>query len=230
MLGTKRIGDLTTSDIRNWHRTVASHISSYTANVAKKFLRAALALAAEDFNLRVPLRPSRLGRGRSKAKKTTLKPDQVGRLLQAALRDEPKGNYYAFPFLTGVRPSEQLALLWQDVDLDGDVVHIRRMHQLDGSLCEFTKTAAGARKVPISPLLKSMLFGWRAKCPTNNGTLKRVFPSLGDLQNEHHKKRGDPLSYANFRRTYWRPGFAALGLPYVNAAQFASLIHQHLAG
>ena len=118
MLGPTRIADLTTADVRRWHKQLTSEVSSYTANVAKKFLRAALVMVAEDFHLRVPPMPARLGRGRTRPKKVILTPDQVGLLLEAALKDERKGIYYAFPFLTGVRPSEQLALLWEDVDLD----------------------------------------------------------------------------------------------------------------
>ena len=100
--------------------------------MAKKFLRAALVMVAEDFHLRVPPMPARLGRGRSRPKKAILTPEQVGLLLEAALKDERKGIYYAFPFLTGVRPSEQLALLWEDVDLAAGVIRIRRMQEQDG--------------------------------------------------------------------------------------------------
>ena len=50
-----------------------------------------------------------------KSKKAILTPEQVGLLLKVAVEDKQKGIYYAFPFLTGVRPSEQLGLLWEDV-------------------------------------------------------------------------------------------------------------------
>jgi integrase len=112
MLGDVRVADLSTGQIRSWHRTVAEHVGAYTANLAKKFLRATLALAAEDFGLRVPAMPSKLGRGRPKSKKAILTPEQIGLLLKAAVGDKQKGIYYVFSFLTGVRPSEQLGLLW----------------------------------------------------------------------------------------------------------------------
>jgi integrase len=213
MLGTVRVGDLTTADIRTWHTTLTAQVSSYTANVAKKFLRTALALAAEDFQVRVPVMPSQIGRGRVRPKKFILTPDQVGHLLKAALRDEQKGLYYAFPFLTGVRPSELLALLWEDVDFTAGVIRIRRMQERDGSITDLTKTTASTREIPMSPLLRAMLLGWRALCPTDRGQPYRVFPALGSVA--RHKKRGGPLSYANFCLTYWRPALRALGLPYV---------------
>lgn len=215
MLGPSLIADLTTADIRSWHKTLTAQVSSYTANVAKKHLRAALALAAEDFHLRVPPMPSLRGRGRTRAKKTILTPDQVGHLLQAAVRDVRKGIYYAFPFLTGVRPSEQLALLWEDVALPMGVIRIRRMQERDGSITDLTKTAASTREIPMSPLLKSMLMQWRLACPSKRGEPCRVFPALGAAEAARHKKRGGPMSYTNFRNTYWRPALIALGLPYV---------------
>ena len=215
MLGPRLIADLTTADIRSWHKTLAAQVSSYTANVAKKYLRAALALAAEDFHLRVPPMPAMRGRGRAKPRKAILTPAQVGQLLVAALRDAQRGIYYAFPFLTGVRPSEQLALLWEDVDLAADVVRIRRMQERDGSITDLTKTAAGTREIPLSPLLRSMLMRWQSLCPSKAGEPNRVFPALGDITAAEHKKRGGALSYANFRTNYWRPALLALGLTYV---------------
>jgi integrase len=214
MLGPTPVADLSTADIRNWHKTVSTQVSTYTANVAKKFLRAALALAAEDFQLRVPPMPSKLGRGRTRPKKAILTPDQVQLLLKAALQDQHKGIYYAFPFLTGVRPSEQLALLWKDVDLAGRELHIRRMQERDCSLTPLTKTVSGTRKIPISPLLHLLLTRWQQICPDQSPEA-RVFPSLGRPDLPHHKKRGEPLSYDNFRSNYWRLPFRTLGLPYV---------------
>jgi integrase len=215
MLGRARVADLTTSEIRHWNRAVADHVSAYTANVAKKFLKAALALAAEELLLRVPAMPSQLGRGRSKPRKTILSPEQVGVLLEAAERDK-RGLYYAFPFLTGVRPSEQLALLWDSVDFFAGCIRIRRMQERDGSTSEVTKTAAGRRDIPMSLRLRAMLEKWRRVCPAEpQGGPPRVFPSLGSDKCINHIKRGGALSYVNFRSNYWRPALLALGLPYV---------------
>ncbi len=216
MLGPRPIAQLTTADIRSWHKTLTSEVSSYTANVAKKFLRAALALTAEDFDLRVPPMPSQQGRGRFKPKKAILTPAQIGCVLRGALKDERMGIYYAFPFLTGVRPSEQLALMWEEIDFAAGVIRIRRMQEQDGSITEFTKTAASVRDIPMSPLLKAALLRWRSVCPRRNGELHRVFPRLGRLPTTPNPLHGGgPLSYANFRVSYWRPALAALGLPYV---------------
>jgi integrase len=174
MLGPKPVTELTTADIRQWHTTLTAQVSGYTANVAKKFLRAALSLAEEDSNLRVPSMPSHLGRGRARPRKAIITAAEVTRLLRAALQDEHRGIYYAFPFLTGVRPSEQLALLWEDIGFAAGSIRIQRMQEQDGSVTEFTKTAAGMRDIPMSAVLSEMLSRWRAICPRASTGPNRV--------------------------------------------------------
>jgi integrase len=213
MLGTKKIHELKPAIIRSWHRTLIEQVGGHSANVAKKLLRAILSLAAEDLEVPLPVLPARMGRGLVRPKKQILTPDQVGALLGAAKNDPHRGLYYAFPFLTGVRPSEQLAILWSDVDLNERVIHIRRSQEPDGTTSELTKTAAGMRDIPIAPTLHRMLAEWHANCPPAVGKDHRVFPCLG--RGAGGKTCGRPLSYQNFIRTYWRPALAALGLPMV---------------
>ena len=122
-----------------------------------------------------------------------------------------------FPFLAGTRPSEQLGLLWSEVDFDNNLIRIRRIQERDGSLTEMTKTEAGTRVIPMSATLREMLLAWRVRCPRNGKELHRVFPGPGRLQ-EWPKPRiggGGPLLYQNFRKRYWQPAFKRLGLPYV---------------
>ena len=213
MMGTRKIRELKPAIIREWHRTLVAQVGGHSANVAKKLLRAILCLAAEDFEVPLPVMPARIGRGLVRPKKLILTPDQVGALLRAAQNDPHRGVYYAFPFLTGVRPSEQLAMLWTDVDLNERVIHIRRSQEPNGTISEFTKTAAGMRDIPIAPTLHHMLVEWQTNCPPAVGEDRRVFPCLG--RGVGGKTCGRPLSYQNFIRTYWRPALAALGLPMV---------------
>lgn len=69
LLGPLKIADLTTADIRIWHRTLKAEVGNRSANMAKTLLGAALALMSEDFGLRLPRMPTRLGPGRAKTKK-----------------------------------------------------------------------------------------------------------------------------------------------------------------
>jgi integrase len=146
LIGKKKISDLTTA-----------------ANRAKSHLRSITTLAEEDFGVRAPAMPTGLNRGRPKPKKAILTLEQVGLLLEEARRDLDHGVYFAFPFLAGTRPSEQLGLLWSEVDFD--TIHICRIQERDGSLIDMTKTEAGTRAIPMGSLLRAMLLDWRLRCP-----------------------------------------------------------------
>jgi integrase len=217
VLGHVRVEDLTTAQIRSWHGAISVEVGAYSANRALMFLKSALALAAEDFEFRPPAMPSNLRRARNKAKKAILGPEQVSVLLAAAQDDPERGVYYAFPFLTGVRPSEQLGLLWSEVDFEANVIRICRAQTDGGHLLEVTKTDAGRREIPMAPVLRKMLLEWRVRCPRLLGELYRVFPGPGRVQ-AWPKPRlpgGAALLYQNFRKRFWKPPFAKLGLPYV---------------
>ena len=110
-----------------------------------------------------------------------------------------------------------MALHWEDIDLLQGFIRIRRMQERDGSVTELTKTAAGMREIPISPLLHDDVAEWRLVCPQRNGELRRVFPGFGIFQPSTGARRnsGGPMCYTTFRYGYWRPGLNALDLPYV---------------
>ncbi len=216
LIGEVRLSELTTADIRAWHMTLQSEISLYAATRAKMCLAAALALAEEDFGVRTPRMPTRLGRGRQKLKKPILTSEQIKALLDAAREDKRHGIYYAFPFLAGTRPSEQLALLWEDVDFEANMIRIHRTQENDGTIIDLTKTEAGRREVPMCSTLREMLLEWRVACPRRGGELIRVFPGPGRLA-PWLKPRlgGGALRYQNFRNRIWVPALRRLELPYV---------------
>ncbi|MFT3987968.1 tyrosine-type recombinase/integrase [Aestuariivirga sp.] len=218
LLGRLKIAELTTAAIRAWHQEVAGAISIYAANRAKMVLGAVLALAEEEFAVRTPKMPTQLSRGHARPKKAILSMEQVKLLIQAARNDRQYGAYYAFPFLAGTRISEQFALLWDDIDFERNVIHIRRSQEMDGTIVEFTKTKAGVREVPMAPVLRAMLLEWRVACPRNaDGELYRVFPAPRSSHRwlAQQTPGGGPLWYANFRKRIWVPALQRLGLPLV---------------
>ena len=217
LLGDVRVQDLTTSEIRSWHKTLAAEVGWYSANRAKMVLVSVLALAAEDLNIRPPAMPTNLGRGRPKTKKSLLTTEQISTVLQNATLDREKGIYVAFPFLAGTRPSEQLGLLWEDIDFEANVIRICRMQERDGTITNFTKTVAGTREVPMGKVLRGLLLEWKLACPRRDGELHRVFPGLGTRQQWPLPRTGGggPLLYWNFRRRVWVSTLTKLGLPCV---------------
>lgn len=211
------IRDLTTAAIREWHRMLWHEVGPYSANRARMFLKTSLALAAEDYNIVPPAMPTLLGLRRVKPKKIILEPSQVRSVLEAAEADHERGIYVAFPFLAGTRPSEQLGLLWSEVDFAKDLIRIVRAQSDKGELVEATKTDAGTREVPMGPQLRKMLREWQVRCPRLGGELYRVFPGLGRLQAWPRPRlgAGGALEYHNFLARIWRPFFKKNGLPYV---------------
>ncbi len=216
MLGKMKLTDITTATIRAWHKQVVDEAGAYSANRALMFLKAALAFAEEDYGVRAVSMP-RIGRNRTKVKKVIFQPEQVAQLVAAAQSDPERGVYYAFPFLAGTRPSEQLALHWEDVDFERNVILIRKMQERHGAITNVTKTDAGMRDVPMSPTLRRMLLDWRVRCPRLNGQLARVFPAPGVIRAWPLPREGGggPLIYNNFRARFWAPALKRIGLPYV---------------
>ncbi|MGE3622339.1 MAG: site-specific integrase [Bdellovibrionales bacterium] len=161
--------------------------------------------------------PRRLGRGKPKEKKVILLPEQAKKLLEQARNDRDYGIYYAFPFLTGVRPSEQLGLLWEVVDFEKRTIRICRMQEQDGSISNITKTAAGTRTIPMSNMLYEMLLDWRERCPRREGVPYRVFPNIGHMRHKPVPRTGggNCLLYSNFRTRVWHPALKKAGLPHV---------------
>jgi integrase len=217
LLGRVKVQELTTRRIRAWHKLISEEVSVYSANKALMKLKASLALAAEDCEFRPAAMPGGLQRQRDKARKGVLTLEQVTGLLAATRDDHDRGPYVIFPFLAGTRPSEQLGLMWDDVDFDANLIRIRRIQLRYGSLSEFTKTEAGRRDIPMSPLLREMLLAWRVRCPRKDGELRRVFPAPGARRAWPLPREGGggPLVYGSFRKRYWTPTLKRLGLPAV---------------
>lgn len=217
MLGEVHVSALTTGQLRRWHGQIRDEVGAVTAGRVMSMLKSILALAQEDFGVRVCPMPTNLSRRKAKPKKDILSAEEVAQLLDHAKQDAERGIFYAFPFLTGVRVSEQLGLLWEDVDLDAGLIRICRIQEHDGSLTDQTKTEAGVREIPICATLGSMLLQWRLTCPRLNGELHRVFPGPGVPQAWPKPRIGGgvPVLYSNFLKRYWRPAFAKAGVRYV---------------
>jgi integrase len=65
---------------------------------------------------------------------------------------------------TGMRASELRGLRWIDVDLDGGVVHVRQRGDAWANIGP-PKSAAGARDIPLTPMVVNALRQWRLACP-----------------------------------------------------------------
>jgi integrase len=82
---------------------------------------------------------------------------------------------------TGMRASELRGLMWQDVDLNAAIIHVRRRADKYSQI-SFPKSKAGTRKIPIPPTVVELLKAWKEECPA--GELNLVFPNgAGNVEN-----------------------------------------------
>ncbi|MHC4432446.1 MAG: hypothetical protein ACYTBS_11465, partial [Planctomycetota bacterium] len=122
MLGDVKVSELTTAQLRQWHNLVRDEVGAYTANEVMGMLKSILALAEEDFAVPVCKMPTNLARRTHKPRKDILATVEVAKLLSYAQTDKDRGIHVAFPFLTGMRASEQLGLLWEDIDFGRNII------------------------------------------------------------------------------------------------------------
>jgi integrase len=81
---------------------------------------------------------------------------------------------------TGMRASELRGLAWDNVDLDGGIIHVRQRADAWRRMGP-PKSKAGARDIPLAPLVVNALRQWQVECP--KGELGLVFPNtLGNVE------------------------------------------------
>ncbi len=114
---------------------------------------------------------------------------------------------------TGLRWGELVGLKRKRIDLlHRDLTVTEQMTELNGELrFAAPKTDAGRRKVKLSPFLVQLLEDQLAT-RTQPGADGLVFTT----------KDGEPLRRGNFRRTYWLPAIARVGLDGLRFMTFAT--------
>jgi len=93
------------------------------------------------------------------------------------LLTQAKGRWrplFVTAVFTGMRASELRGLIWDDIDFDRKVIHVRQRANLWGEIGA-PKSAAGQREIPMSPMVVNALKEWRLACPRGSAAL--VFPN-----------------------------------------------------
>ncbi|KAA3500250.1 site-specific integrase [Agrobacterium tumefaciens] len=94
-----------------------------------------------------------------------------------AILDAATGRYRPLlitMIFTGIRSSEARGLRWEDVDLQGKIMHIRQRADRYGAV-GMPKSEAGQRTVPLPPMVVNTLREWQLGCPPSD--LGLVFPN-----------------------------------------------------
>ena len=109
-------------------------------------------------------------------------PDEIGRLIAAAVPNARLHALLRVAALCGLRASELRGLRWSDVDFKADELHVRQRadrYNVIGA----PKTKESRRTVPLSPETALALKTWKLACPKSG--LDLVFPTrTGAI--EHH--------------------------------------------
>jgi integrase len=103
------------------------------------------------------------------------------RTLFKSTRDDRLHAMFVVLALLGLRRGELLGLRWEDVDLGGGTMHVRRgLHRIDGKLKVMdTKTARSRRTIPLPDLVCRSLEGHRRNQERERLALAERWPDLG---------------------------------------------------
>lgn len=104
--------------------------------------------------------------GRKTAEKAALTP-QEGRLLVERVKNPRASTFLLIALHTGMRRGEILGLMWEDIDFEAKVIHVRHNAILgkgETSVQDTLKTDAGRRDLPLSEELENRLTKNRQDC------------------------------------------------------------------
>jgi len=92
--------------------------------------------------------------------------DEQARRLLTALEGTKAYTFCLIALSTGMRRGEILGLMWEDVDLEENVIHVRHnkalpMNENDAPVSELLKTEAARRDLPIGSVLREHLLSLR---------------------------------------------------------------------
>jgi integrase len=152
----RRLRELRDAGYAEWTRVGVYRIFKGTFDLAVR--RGTLTRSPVD-----GLAPHEIPKQKNKNPIARLVPVQIAMLVYAATTIRWRaalglGGY------AGLRQGELRGLHWGDVDLDGNVLHVRRSLEPDGTPNP-PKTEAGIRDVPILPALRRLLIEWKLEAP-----------------------------------------------------------------
>jgi integrase len=203
--GDVRLNRLAVSELRAWRATLPMGSAWHIVKALRQPLGYAVAVGLLESNPAQAI-PN------PEPKRTEVLP--FGTLAEVeSVAAELLTHYQALPLvgcLTGLRPSELLALERRDIDKAGKVLHVRRV-LVGGNLRPYGKTAGALRVVPLAQLALDALEGHPARIGT---------PALFTT------KQGTPIDLHRWRARHWTPALKAAGLehrgPYAMRHTFAS--------
>ena len=160
--GQMRLGDIKRDDVQRFFNTLADHSRSTVKHI-KNLMNQIMESAVEDGIL--PQNVMQSKRYVLPSRETERKPisheEAADILAHLHLLGEEEQRLMALLLFTGIRRGELLALRWEHVDLENNVIRIRQAVTFDKDqntpLLKPPKSKAGNRDIPITPDLRAYL-------------------------------------------------------------------------
>ncbi|TBR39261.1 MULTISPECIES: Arm DNA-binding domain-containing protein [Dyella] len=213
--GTRRLTELTRADLKAWVAERSCGIKRIRNLLLP--LRGLYAQALDDQQINVnPFvgwTPRKIEPPKETDDVDPFGPSEVAAILESC--DGQVRNLFQFGFWTGLRTSELIALRWEDVDLDGGTITVRRAKVR--KQVKAPKTKAGRRTMQ---LLQPALDAIRAQRQHTQLAGEEVFTN---------PRTGGPwLHDGPIRKTAWQPTLKRAGVryryPYQMRHTFASTL------
>jgi integrase len=189
--GSLDVSELTPSLISTWRPTLPPRSRHQPFQALRQMLRWAV---ARDLLFRSPMESLDNPRG----PRPEIKPFGSWEEIEAvALELDPR--FRAIPLFaagTGLRPQEWRALTRGDIDRDERVVHVRRVHTIDG-IRHYGKTERSIRRLPLRRRVLDALEEHATRVDT-----RILFPAA----------RGGYIAASAFRDREWNPAVESAGL------------------
>lgn len=168
------LGEMKISQIRQIHikrlytDLLKQGFSAGTIRVYHIVLAECLQMATDSDMIRKnPAKGCRKGLDNTVTRRNALSIREQEILLEFVRNSNSYKIYYpfiVFALSTGLRIGELSGLLWEDIDMEKNVIHVRRQliyRNLDGSGCKFhiqsLKTKSGERDIPLTKVAKKAL-------------------------------------------------------------------------
>ena len=201
IFGETQLRSITRESVQNF---LAAKVESGSSWKTVKHIRTVFgtileAAVRDDLLISNPVRRTRLPRRGVVDDAAPISPDSLRSLIEKL--EEPSRSIAALLVMTGLRIGELLALRWQDVDLDKELLSVNRT-VYEGHFDE-PKSKRSKRRIPLGP--KSLeIFR----------SLRKAEASPSDLI--FAARNGSPLSRRNLLNRQLKPACKSLGLEGAN--------------
>lgn len=218
-LGDIRLFDFDAATGQKLLRTIAeeSGLSHTSLKHVKHFMAGVITFAIQEGDLKLPANPIQLietPKGEEASKDTyAYDLDEIAKMME--ILPEPANTVVAAAAFTGLRRSELRGLRWEDLDVDGGQLHVRRT-VWNTSIEDKTKTKSSRAPVPLVPMLQQAL------------EAHRDVPAGGFIF--AGERMGRPLNLANLARRVIAPTLRENGIKWVGWHGFRRGLATNLYG